>query len=99
MKSYQIQESGEVIVSLSEQDFKKLEKEFLGKLKVELKKSITLKPKEDIHAGFTLSFDAGKSCYDFTDSSLAEYLSLRLEPKLAELLKSATSPETRINPR
>ena len=89
IKSYQIQENTEVVVSLSERDFQKLEKEFLGKLKAELKKNITLKPREDIRAGFTLSFDAGKSCFDFTDTALADYLSLHLEPKLAELLKTA----------
>ncbi len=96
IKSYKMQESGEVVVSLSERDFAKLEKEFLGKLKAELKGNITLKPREDIQAGFTLSFDAGKSCYDFSDTALADYLSLRLEPKLAEALKSA---KPSINPK
>lgn len=79
--------STDVVISLSSEDAEKLEKGFLTPLKEELKRGITLKPSEDIRAGFIISFDAGKSHFDFTDKALAEYLGLYLRPKLAELLK------------
>lgn len=80
-----------IVVSLSKEDLDVLEKGFLSKLKEEAQKGITLKPSEDIRAGFTISFDAGKSCYDFSDKALAEYIGQYLKPKLNELLKEAAS--------
>lgn len=80
-----------IVVSIRKEDLDVLEKEFLSKLKEEAKKGITLKPSEDIRAGFTISFDAGKSCYDFSDKALAEYIGEYLKPKLNELLKEAAS--------
>ena len=47
-----------------------------------MEKKIILKPAEEISGGFTISFDNGKSCYDFTDKALAEYIGTYLKPKL-----------------
>lgn len=81
----------EVIVSLKKGDLEILEKKFLSKLKEETRKNIVLKPSSEIRAGFTISFDGGKSCYDFSDKALAEYIGQYLKPKLNEILKSAVA--------
>jgi len=83
------QSSEEIIISLKKGDLEILEKKFLSKLKEETRKNIVLKPSSEIRAGFTISFDGGKSCYDFSDKALAEYIGHFLKPKLNEILKSA----------
>jgi V/A-type H+-transporting ATPase subunit E len=87
IKDYKGQDKEEIIVSLKKEDLEKLEKHFLGELKEHSKKGITLKPSEDILGGFTISFDAGKSQFDFTDQALAGYISLYLKPKLGTILQ------------
>jgi len=64
-----------------------LEKGFLNELKEDVKKGVTLKASDDISAGFTISVDAGKSHFDFTDKALTEYIINHLKPKLKEILK------------
>jgi len=64
-----------------------LEKGLLGELKEEAKKGIVVRASDEISVGFTISFDAGKSQYDFTDKALAEYIGVYLKPKLSEILK------------
>jgi len=81
--------SEEIIFTLSNDDIKKLENTFLKGLKEDILKGIKLKAKDDIAAGFLISYDAGKSHFDFTDKALAEYLGSYVKPKLAEILKSA----------
>lgn len=78
---------GEIVVSLSKEDLEKLEKGLLAALTQEAKKGITLRQSEDIQAGFIISYDAGKSHYDFTDVALAEYIGSFLKPKLKEILQ------------
>jgi vacuolar-type H+-ATPase subunit E/Vma4 len=75
-----------IIVSLNKADLEKLEKGFLGELKEEIKKGITLKPSEDITGGFIISYDSGKSHFDFTDKALADYIGSYIKPKLSEIL-------------
>ncbi|PIW68507.1 MAG: V-type ATP synthase subunit E, partial [Candidatus Omnitrophica bacterium CG12_big_fil_rev_8_21_14_0_65_42_8] len=53
----------------------------------EAKKGIVVRASDEISVGFTISFDAGKSQYDFTDKALAEYIGVYLKPKLSEILK------------
>ncbi|MEW6008260.1 MAG: V-type ATP synthase subunit E family protein [Candidatus Omnitrophota bacterium] len=81
------QNKGNIIISLNKDDVEKLEKGFLAQLKQEIKKEITLKSSEDISAGFLISFDEGKSHFDFTEEALADYISQYLKPELAKLLK------------
>jgi vacuolar-type H+-ATPase subunit E/Vma4 len=57
-------------------------------LEAQLKKGILLQASDEVKAGFTISFDAGKSQFEFTDRSLAEYISKCLRPDLAEILES-----------
>jgi V/A-type H+-transporting ATPase subunit E len=77
----------EIVISLNNNDLKKLQEGLLGKLKEEVRKGITLKADDDIRAGFVISYDAGKSHYEFTDQALAEYIMVGLEPKLQQILK------------
>jgi len=65
-----------IVVSLSDKDCEKLKKGFLKKLQGEIKNPIEFMSADDIAAGFTISFDQGKSAFDFTDKALAEFLSL-----------------------
>ncbi len=80
-------EASRIEVVLSKEDLKKLEDGFLEDLKSELKKGLTLKASEDILAGFLISFDQGKSYFDFTDKALADYIANYLKPQLASILK------------
>ena len=77
----------EIVVTLKKEDLLELEEHFLARLKQETKKGITLKPADGIAAGFTISFDSGKSQFDFTDKAIAEYIGRYLKPKLDSLLK------------
>lgn len=81
------QKEAEIIISLGKEDLKILEESFLAKLKQEVKREISLKASDDIQAGFVISFDAGKSQFDFSDKALAEYISAALRPKLKQILQ------------
>jgi V/A-type H+-transporting ATPase subunit E len=84
-------EKEDILLVMKKQDLEAIEKDFLAKLKNELKAGIHLKSSQDILAGFTISFDNGRSCFDFTDRALAEFITGSLKPKLTELLKDATA--------
>lgn len=77
----------DVIISLDKEDLKKLEQGFLSELRQEAKKGVTLKSSDDILGGFTISYDSGKSHYDFTDKAIAQYIGAYLKPKLLGILK------------
>ncbi len=78
----------EIIVTLSAEDRKHLEKFFLKKLIEETKAQIVLKPSDEISAGLRISFDNGKSHFDFSDTALAEYITVNIRPELARILKT-----------
>ncbi len=86
-KAPHTKQSGDITVLLNKEDLENLEKGFLTQLKEEARKGIILKASEEISAGFTISFDQGKSCYDFTDQALAAYIGTYLKPKLNQILK------------
>jgi len=77
----------EAEITLKKEDIERMGKGFLSELQEEIKKGVVLKPSEEIRAGFLISFDSGKSHFDFTDKALADYLAAYLKPKLIELLK------------
>ncbi len=81
------QNKSNIIVSVKREDMEKLEKGFLAELKGEIKKGITIEASEDISAGFLISYDSGKSYFDFTDRALAEYIGQYLKPELVKLFK------------
>ena len=87
LKECKAKDKGDVIISLKKEDAEKLAAVFMSELSDELKKNLVLKPSEDIRGGFTISYDHGKSYYDFTDKALAEYIGSYVRPKLSEILK------------
>ncbi len=79
----------ETIISLKKEEAEKIQKAVLSELREEVKKGIVLRPSDDIRAGFKISYDNGKSYYDFTDKALAEYIAAYIRPKLAEILNES----------
>ena len=80
-------ESSDIKVLLKKEDLEKLKKTFIVKLKDNIKAGVEFRPSLNISAGFSISFDKGKSFFDFTDEGLAEALCAYLNPELARLLK------------
>lgn len=87
IKDYGQRHKEGIEISLKREDIGKIENGLLSELKEEAKKGITLKASDEISAGFLISFDKGKSHFDFTEGALAEYLGSYLKPKIAETLK------------
>ncbi len=76
----------QIIVSLNTQDKEKLEQGFLKQLIEEIKRPIMLKSAEGMQSGFIISFDGGRSIFDFSDQALSEYISGYLRPELRKIL-------------
>lgn len=87
IKSNCEQAKHDIIVYVSNEDAKILAESFLAKLKQDVKKGIVLRPSESIQKGFIVSFDSGKSEFDFSDKALAEYIGSVLKPRLKEILQ------------
>ena len=83
------QSTPDIHVTLNVKDLKKLEENFIAKLQKQVKGSIKLEASDDIDKGFTISYDAGKSSFDFTDKSLAQFLSQYLNSQVSDLLKES----------
>jgi V/A-type H+-transporting ATPase subunit E len=81
---------GGIELTLSEADAKVLKDSFLSKLQKAIKQEIVIQSADDIHKGFTISFDQGRSSFDFSDESLAEYLGAFLNHQLALIIKETT---------
>lgn len=86
-KEAAVAKKNDITISLNKKDLEKMEKGLFEELKKQLKHEIILKSSEEISGGFTISYDEGKSHYDFSDEALAEYIGSYLRPKLAEMLK------------
>ena len=89
IRNYNAKERSDIIVSLNKKDLELMEQHYMDKLRQETARGITIQPREEIQGGFTISFDNGKSCYDFTDKALAEYIITYLKPKLKKILEEA----------
>ena len=89
VRNFSAKEGSDITVLLNKDDLEILENFFLLQLREETRKKIILRPAEEISGGFTISFDSGKSCYDFTDKALAEYIGTYLKPKLNKILQEA----------
>lgn len=76
-------------IELSAKDKERLQQHMLAKLQKDVKKEIVIRASDDIGAGLRISWDNGKSSFDFSDESLAEYLSLHLNPQISNLLTSS----------
>lgn len=89
VRNFNTAEPSDITVSLNKKDLELLEQHYLDTLRQETRRNIILKHGEEIHKGFTISFDNGKSCYDFTDKALADYIGTYLKPKLHRILQEA----------
>lgn len=79
-------EKKDMVITVKSEDLDRLEKALLADLSKEMKKGITLKASDDIKGGFLISYDSGKSYYDFTEDALAGYIASSLKPRLASIL-------------
>ncbi|MFH0877081.1 MAG: hypothetical protein V1863_02520 [Candidatus Omnitrophota bacterium] len=77
----------DVTICLKKEDLEKVQKALFAELKEEAKKGITLKSTDEISAGFLISFDAGKSHFDFSDKALADYMVRYLKPQLKDIFQ------------
>ncbi|NYT16405.1 MAG: hypothetical protein GKC06_00120 [Methanomicrobiales archaeon] len=87
IRNYSTAERTEVIVMVNGNDLELLEKHYLNRLRKETERDISLRQRGDIQGGFTISFDGGRSSYDFSDRALAEYIVSCLKPKLKKILQ------------
>lgn len=90
LKAWVSKSGGETLdVLLPEAELKKLSSWFDDKLAAELKKGVEIKPVRNMEAGFRVSEKDGAAYYDFSAESVAQLLSAYLNPRLAEILKTA----------
>lgn len=82
-------EIASVEVALHKKDLDHLTKGTLVKLQKRLKEPIEFKASDDVGGGFTISFDGGKSSFDFSNESLAQYLCSFLNTQVAKILKES----------
>ncbi len=80
-------------IEVSLKDKEKLIEHVLAHLQKEVKTKFVISSAEDMGAGLRISFDQGKSSFDFSDQSLAQYLSAYLNPQISALLKDASKPK------
>ena len=78
-----------VEIVMTKKDKDHLEKSLLSKLQKKIKEPITFKSSDDLSGGFTISFDSGKSSFDFSDVSLAQYLGNFLNAHVARIVKES----------
>lgn len=79
----------EITVTLRKEDLELLERHYLQALREVTEEGIVLKAGDDISGGFTISYDNGRSCYDYSDRALAEYIVASLKPRLNRILLGA----------
>jgi len=82
-------DASELSVLVSEKSLKELEAALKSELKAEIAKGMEIKPDKTISAGFRIGVQNGAAFYDYSAESVAELFATYLNPKVAELLKSA----------
>ncbi|MFA4991299.1 MAG: hypothetical protein WC569_01800 [Candidatus Omnitrophota bacterium] len=80
-------ETSDIRVILKKEDLEKIRHGFMSRLKEKVKEGVEFKPSSGVGAGFYISFDKGKSYFDFTDEGLKETLCLYLNQELTDLIK------------
>lgn len=79
--------NSDITVLLKKEDLEKLKNASILKLEQKLKGGMEFKPSPSVNAGFSISFDKGKSFFDFTDEGLTQALCVYLNPELSKLFK------------
>ena len=80
-------QAGDVRALVNKVDLEKIKNAFMSQLKDKVKSGVEFRPSANINAGFSISFDKGKSYFDFSDEGLLETLCVYLNPELAKLIK------------
>lgn len=75
-----------VEIGLNEETRKLIGQDVLAKLQKEIKKGVSVQAADDLSGGFTISFDEGKSCFDFSEDALVTYLSRNMNEYVKDLL-------------
>jgi V/A-type H+-transporting ATPase subunit E len=78
-----------VDVILNENQLKSLESWAKSALTAEISRGLEVKAGKNLAAGFRISLKDGSAYYDFSATAVAESLSAYLNPRLAEIVKSA----------
>lgn len=79
----------DIRITVSQKDLHHLEKGLLSKLQKQIKHPIKLQASDDIAHGFTISYDGGRSCFDFSDASLAQFLGSFVNSQVSALIKES----------
>jgi V/A-type H+-transporting ATPase subunit E len=79
----------DIAVLLSEKDAAKLESALTGTLRDEISKGLVIRVDRNLDAGFRIATKDGSAYYDFSAGSVADLFSAYLNPRVAEILKSA----------
>jgi len=80
-------EADDIKILVNKVDLEKIKNGFMSKLKDKVKTGVEFRPSANINAGFSISFDKGKSYFDFSDEGLLETLCVYLNPELAKIIK------------
>lgn len=78
---------GDIKVLVKKEELEKIKNIFISKLKGKIEAGVEFRPSQSINAGFSISFDKGRSYFDFSDEGLLEALSAYLNPELAKIIK------------
>ena len=89
IKNWAAKNTDSLSVLLSENDLKKLDDSFKSQLVSALKGGVELKAVKKLDSGFHIAEKDGSVFYDFSAETVAAMLSAYLNPKLAEILKTA----------
>ena len=81
-------EDVDIQVVLNKKDLDKLKDGAIAKLQKQVKGSFKVQSSSDASKGLLISFDGGKSIFDFSDESLTEYFCTYLNAQAASLLKN-----------
>lgn len=82
-------DGAQIVITLKKEDLDKIEKPLFQDLSAQMRKGIVLKSSDEIGGGFLISYDSGRSHYDFTQDSLAKYIASALKPRLSAILNKA----------
>ena len=89
IKSWAVKDTDSLSVILSEGDLKKLDDSFKAQLASTLKGGVELKIGKSLDSGFHIAEKDGSAFYDFSAEAVARMLSAYLNPRLADVIKTA----------
>ena len=89
VKNWAVKSTDSLSIILTEADLKKIDDSFKARLASTLKGGVELKAGKNLGGGFRIAEKDGSAYYDFSVEAVSDLLSSYLNPRLAEILKSA----------